>query len=541
MNIVSEKLLSDLEIDNKVIPYTNFTITSYGKTKFKELFGITYHNEQNLIRRRQIIEQIINYPKNTKKIINELKKIKKYEHSVIWLFNAIGKEYKDLYFAKDFMNTQDLLSAKNYLKIYMPSLIILVYLITYIVLKYNGISIDFGTYIMSIYESYKMMIMGLLTLFMDNFNFISLLTNMFATLYVLYQLYSIYNSCDSSISHYYKCNDFNEHITNIRNLIDSTKKIYKLDKFLVHEKKLLLNNINEIDEIFSDDKLSKFGYKLLKKKQVVEYESIFNTLLQYVGLVDSFINISKLVTHYGYTFPQFDFDKSKGPYIDATNMWNPYVNRYEQIKNDCNMGNINPNTIILTGPNTSGKSTFIRNIMLAVFLSQTIGVTCCDNLRFTPFNHLFTYLDIPNISRNRESLFESEVLRCMEYCNIIENINPNEYTFTIMDELLTSTNPQESMATSYAFCEFFGSFKNSLNVITTHHIELTGLEKLHPDEFKNMKFNIIKNQDGTFYRSYKINEGISNQCMAIEILKEKGYNSIIIDKAIDKINQIKQN
>ena len=70
---------------------------------------------------------------------------------------------------------------------------------------------------------------------------------------------------------------------------------------------------------------------------------------------------------------------------------------------------------------------------------------------------------------------------------------------------------------------------------------MTELEKLHPDEFKNMKFNIIKNQDGTFYRSYKINEGISDQCMAIEILKEKGYNSIIIDKAIDKINQIKQN
>ena len=302
MNIVSEKLLSDLEIDKKIMPYTNFTITQYGKQKFRELFNITYHNQNNLLRRREIITQIINNPKNTKKITTELKKIKKYEKSVTWLFNSTGKEYKDLYFTKDFLNIQDLLSVKNFLKIYAPSLIILVYLVIFIVLRYYGITIDIQTYMISIYESYKMFIMGLLTLFMDNINFVSLLTNMLATLYVLFQIYSIYNSCDSSISHYYKCGDFNEHIMNIRSLIDSTKKIYKLDKFFVHEKKLLLNNINEIDEIFSDNKLSKFGYRLLKKKQVDEYETSFNTMLQYIGLVDSFINISNLVTKFGYTF-----------------------------------------------------------------------------------------------------------------------------------------------------------------------------------------------------------------------------------------------
>ena len=536
MNIVSDKLLSDLEINNKVIPHIDFTITSYGKTKFKELFNITYHNDKNLIRRREIIEQVIDNPKNIAKIIKELKKIKKYEKSVNWLFSTVGKEHKDLYFTKEFFNTQDLLSIKNFLKIYTPSLIIIVYLLIYIVLRYYGISVDIKTYMTSIYESYKLFIMGLLSLFMENLNFISLLTNMFATLYVLFQLYSIYNSVDSSISHYYKCDDFNKHITNIRNLIDSSKKIHKLDKFFVYEKNLLLDNLDECDEIFCDNKLSKFGYKLLKKKQNGEYENIFNNILQYVGLIDSFISISKLITHYGYTFPQFDFSKNN-PYIEAKGIWSPYINIYEQVKNDNSLGF--PNTIILTGPNTSGKSNYLRGIMLAIFLSQTIGVTCCDNLIFTPFNHLFTYLDIPNIAKNRESLFESEVIRCLDYCKIIENLNENEYTFTIMDELLTSTNPRESMATSFAFCEYIGSFKNSLNIITTHYVELTDLAETNPSEFKNMKFDIIKNDDGTYYRNYKINDGVSHQHMAIELLREKGYNNGIIDKAISKVNQIK--
>ena len=534
MNIVNKKILSDLEINNKVIPNINFTITTYGKNKFSELFNIMYYSKETLMRRKQIIQSIITNQINMNKIITELKKIKKYENDVIWLFNSIEKGHKDLYFSNDIFNTQDLLSIKNFLKTYTPGLVILVYLIIYIVMRYSGINIDIKTYFLNIYESYKMVISGLLVLFLENIKFISLLTNILATSYILFQLYSMYNSFDSSITHYNKCSDFNKHIQNIRYLINSIKKIYKLDTFFIYEKQLLLNNIKICSDVFHNDKLFKLGYKLLQKKNSNNYEKSFNNILQYVGLIDAFINISKLVTINGYTFPEYDFTKNK-PYITASNVWSPYINRFDQIYNDENIGT--PNNIILTGPNSSGKTLYLRNAMLSVFLAQTLGVTCCNNLKFTPFNYLFTYLDIPNVS-NKESLFESEILRCMEYSDILEKLNQNEYSFTIMDELLTATNPLESMATSYAFCEFIGSFNNSLNIIATHHNELTDLANKYPNDFKNMKFAIIKNEDGTFYRSYKISDGISNQRMAIELLKEKGYNNVIIDKAIDKITNL---
>lgn len=537
MNIVSDKILSDLEIHNKVIPYIDRTITDYGKNKFKELFNIMYYDEKNLIRRREIIEHIIHNQKNAKRITKELKKIKKYQNNVEWLFNVTGKEYDDLYFTKEIFNTQDLLTASNFMKIYSPSLVVIIYLLIFIILKYYGIDIDIQSYLISIYESYQVCVMGILHLFMENINLISLLTNIFATSYVLYQIYTIYNSVSSCVSHYGKCDDFSSNINQIRKLVTCCKKIYKLDKFFVHEKKLLFKDINKVDNLFEDSKISKLGYGLLLKKNYVEYQKEFNTMVQYIGLLDAFINISKLVTEQGYTFPQFDFSK-QDPYINANGLWSPYINYFEQVRNNCELGT--PNTMILTGPNTSGKSVFIRNTMLSIFLAQTIGVTCCDNLTFTPFNHLFTYLDIPNIARFKESLFEAEILRCMEYCNILENLKANEYAFTIIDELFTGTNPEEGSAASYSVSQYIGNFSNSLNIITTHFMELAKLEKEMPTKFKNMKFVVVKNADGSFHRPYTIETGQSDQHIAIELLKNKGYNSHIIDSAINKLNESKK-
>lgn len=532
--MINDKLLLDLEINEKVIPYTDSTITTSGKIKFKKLFTLSLSDSKSISRRREILDQMINKQKNTQKIIRELKRIKKYENSITWLFSKIGKEYKDLYFNKDFFNTPELLSTKNFLKIYTPSIVVIIYLLIYVFLRYNNIEIDLIQYITGIYQSYKMMVLGMLALFMENINMISFLTNLIVTLYVFYQIYSIYSSCDSSVSHYYKCSDFNDHIFNLRDFIDCAQNIYRLDNFFTYEKKSIWNELSNLDNVFDDNKLNKMGYKLTIKKNYIQYEELFDKVLQYIGTIDAYINISNLVSYKNYTFPTFDFNK-KGAYINAQNIWSPYIIKNEQVTNDGYLGGNNPNTFVVTGPNTSGKSFYLRNMMLSVFLAQTLGVTCCDNLIFTPFNNFFTYLDIPNISRYRESLFEAEVMRCMEYCEIIKNMSKDEYVFTIMDELLTSTNPQESMATSFAFCEYIGKFKNAINIITTHYIELCDLETLHPLEFKNMKFEIVKNQDKSFYRSYKITEGVSNQHLAIELLKLKGYNNTIIDRAIERV------
>ena len=116
----------------------------------------------------------------------------------------------------------------------------------------------------------------------------------------------------------------------------------------------------------------------------------------------------------GFVFPKFDYINPT-PYLDIENM-----GKHKQVLNSLSLGG--PNTMIITGPNTSGKTTYIRNSMICVLLAQTLGVCPCSEITLTPMRYLFTYLDIPNISRERESLFEAEAKRCLSYSKILESM-----------------------------------------------------------------------------------------------------------------------
>ena len=56
------------------------------------------------------------------------------------------------------------------------------------------------------------------------------------------------------------------------------------------------------------------------------------------------------------------------------NIWNPFLNSLKAVKNDFELGKENPNNILITGPNASGKSTFIKSVVLGVLMSQTISI-----------------------------------------------------------------------------------------------------------------------------------------------------------------------
>jgi len=535
MNYTNQKLLTDLEIFDKVVPILDKTFTVYGSGKFHELFNIYYYDHNRLLRRRQLLQSILNNNSNINQIVKRLKKIHKIQDDIIWLFSHKDREHKSLMFPLNIFNRQKLLSIKNFLNIYSPSLMVLIYIVIYSILRYNGINISLKDYFYGIYKSYCMFLKGILSLFIP-YNFInSFLANMLSMVYAMYQLYSVYNSIESSISHYKKCSLIKRKIWNIRKIVNFIKTIFKYDIFLYDEKNLIADNLRKIDMLFHKKKINSFGYSLQLIDSADSYEKEFNTVLQYVGLLDAFINVSLLVKDYGFSFPTFDFEKN-GPYISAKGLWNPYFNIDEQILNDCTLGD--PNTMVLTGANTSGKSTYIRNVMLAVFLSQTLGVTTSRELTFTPFSALFTYIDIPNIVRNKESLFEAEIKRCMEFCRTLEYSDPNNYTFTIMDELFTGTNPKEGISGSYGVCEYLGHFDNSLLIITTHFHELTELGTKYPEKFKNNQFTIIK-KDDVIYKPYKLYKGVSKQNIALDLLAQKGYSDIIIKLAKKKLDEIK--
>ena len=99
-----------------------------------------------------------------------------------------------------------------------------------------------------------------------------------------------------------------------------------------------------------------------------------------------------------------------------------------------------------------------------------------------------------------------------------------------MDEIFTGTNPKEGEAAAYGVAKHISSFGNNMTIVATHFKELTNLEITTGGLFKNYKVSVIK-KDGGFIYPYKLEQGISDQPIALQLLANEGFASEILDEA----------
>ena len=142
-------------------------------------------------------------------------------------------------------------------------------------------------------------------------------------------------------------------------------------------------------------------------------------------------------------------------------------------------------------------------------------------MSLTPFSLINTYLNIPDC-KGKESLFEAEMYRARNHITDINTLSDGKFSFIVMDEIFSSTNPEEGISGGYAIAEKLASFDNSISIITTHFTYLTNLEK--GGKYKNYKIPIERDSSNNICYKYKLVPGVSKQFIALELLKNKGFD-----------------
>ncbi len=413
MNHIRQQLLNDLHIHN-VIPKLDKTITIFGKTKFKELFNIMYYGKNPLLRRQNLINTIIENPTNTNMVLNKLHTIKELENSISWMFGHTYK-YTNMYLNFDSGNVQELLTSHNFFKKYLPFIALFIYIII-LVLKYRkGRRVHILDFIKNIYYGYKKKIYNALKVLFSDDNLISMLVNIFVIVCVAYKLYTLYNEFVSSISHTKKCNEFIKKVNNVRLIIDSVKYVYENDIYYTHEKELIKPYIDEVDLLFDATKIKNLGYCLVLIKDIKKHEMKINKILEYVGLIDSFISVSRLVISNGFSIPKYNFDGEHGPSLKISGIIN------------INDGNVDTQEYIMDSSNII-TSNYNHYMLLSIFLAQTLGVTNCTHLKFTPFAYMFIKLYYEN----------KDVL------GILNNISNDKYYIGLIHKKYITTEPNKA-------------------------------------------------------------------------------------------------
>lgn len=194
--------------------------------------------------------------------------------------------------------------------------------------------------------------------------------------------------------------------------------------------------------------------------------------------------------------------------------------------NNCvdNSLHLESKSLLLTGSNMSGKSTFIKAINLNVISSQVLN-TSLTKYYEAPILAIATSIRISDDITEDKSYYMEEVQSMGELIEHSKN-ETIQYLFTI-DEVFKGTNTIERISAAKAILDYLNNDKKHLVLVSTHDIELTQLLENHYE----LHYFQEKIENETLSFDYKLRQGALEKRNAINILDLAGYPKEIIVEA----------
>ena len=275
---------------------------------------------------------------------------------------------------------------------------------------------------------------------------------------------------------------------------------------------------NEIANIKVDENIE--IERILQNLSIMLYEYSQNLKenLEVISYLDTvFAKASYSIEIQG-TYPMVSDDKL----INLQKARHPLIDKTTVVPIDISLGK-DYSTLVITGPNTGGKTVTLRKTVGLILLMAYCGVLipCKENSTIHVFDNIFA--DIGDEQSIQESLstFSSHISNIVK---ITQNITDN--SLILLDELGSGTDPIEGANLAISILQYFHDI-GSLVICTTHYQELKNFCLL-TDGFENASCEFdVENMKPT----YKLLVGIPGKSNAFAISKRLGLKQEILDKA----------
>lgn len=263
------------------------------------------------------------------------------------------------------------------------------------------------------------------------------------------------------------------------------------------------------------------AYAWLRHKLARHSKDIF-IIHESLGMIDAAIAVASYRQSVPqYCEPEIRYEADLLPSVEAAGMVHPLVDA--PVPNDIQA----TGPILLTGSNASGKSTFLKGIILNVLLAQSVCTALCDTYRATSFR-AYSSMAISDNIMSGDSYFIAELKSIRRIADVAIQ---GERVLCVIDEVLRGTNTAERIAAS---CELLASLTapNVLCIAATHDGELCTLLPA----YRLMHFEETISQDGIHF-DYKIKEGPATTRNAIRLLAMLGFDEGMVTRADDRVQR----
>ncbi len=230
-------------------------------------------------------------------------------------------------------------------------------------------------------------------------------------------------------------------------------------------------------------------------------------------LFEAYLSVSRGIARHGFVFPTFEDNT-----FSINGLYHPLLKN--PVSNDLTAKR---NTILITGPNMSGKSTFLKAVSLCVYLGHTGLAVPAAKATMPFYSTISVSINLTDSIVSGYSHFMSEIITLK---NVLVEAGKGSKCFAVFDELFRGTNIDDALEISTVTIQGLVRFPQSLFLVSTHLHQLRDI-----DEIKNgmvaTSFIECRLQDNIPAFTYKLKEGWSDLRLGRILFEKEGLTNML--------------
>lgn len=313
--------------------------------------------------------------------------------------------------------------------------------------------------------------------------------------------------------------------------LDRVPSDYIRKQTLVNAERYITQELKEKEELIlaAEEKIFAFEERLFNELVDHIAASIEDVLLiaEFLSEVDLIVSLSNLAAEKMYCCPELDESRE----IEIVNGRHPVIEDIlppgSFIVNDLSLSVDRERIMILTGPNMSGKSTYLRQIGLIVILAQIGSFVPAESARIGLVDRVFTRVGAIDYLARGQSTFLVEMI---EAANILHNAT--DRSLILLDEVGRGTSTFDGLSIAWSVVEYINEKIEARTIFATHYHELTGMASIY-DRIINCQVSVKRWEDQIIFL-HKIIPGGCDDSYGIEVARLAG----IPRKTITRSNEL---
>lgn len=312
---------------------------------------------------------------------------------------------------------------------------------------------------------------------------------------------------------------------------------YKRRQTLTNAERYITDELKQAEDriLNSTEKSLRLELELFEriKNELMVQLGALKRLSGAIAMLDCLVSFASLAKERGYCRPQIAEEggalriaEGRHPVVEA-------LTKERFVPNDTMLDG-ETRTMVITGPNMAGKSTYMRQTALIVLMAHIGCFVPAKSARIPVVDRIFTRVGASDNLILDQSTFMVEMT---EVASIIRGATPN--SLLILDEVGRGTSTFDGLSIAWAVLEYLTEHIRAKTLFATHYHELTELED-KIEGVKNYKVTVRETGEGILFLR-KIVRGGANKSFGIEVARLAGIPSAVTSRAKEILRKLEKN